>query len=48
MKSGIQLTREWLFENYRNGAILDWERLTMRLGEMAAGTFSNSHLPNLL
>lgn len=40
VKSGIQITREWLFENYRDGAILDWERLTARLGEIAAGMFS--------
>ncbi|KAM5531395.1 hypothetical protein V8D89_014919, partial [Ganoderma adspersum] len=45
VKSGIQLTREWLFENYRDGAILDWERLTVRLGEMAAGMFSTIIYP---
>ncbi len=42
IKSDIQLAREWLSENYLDGAVLGWERLTVRLGETAAGhgTFS--------
>ncbi|PIL27624.1 hypothetical protein GSI_10776 [Ganoderma sinense ZZ0214-1] len=41
-KCDIQLAREWLFENYSDGTILEWERLTVRLGQMAVGSTSAS------
>ncbi|KAI1792811.1 hypothetical protein LXA43DRAFT_317266 [Ganoderma leucocontextum] len=33
-KTHIQLTREWLFEQYRSGSIRQWDRLILRLGGM--------------
>ncbi|PIL29254.1 hypothetical protein GSI_09303 [Ganoderma sinense ZZ0214-1] len=34
-KTNIQYAREWLFEHYRSGSVRQWERLIVRLGEMA-------------
>ncbi|KAI1798088.1 hypothetical protein LXA43DRAFT_8059 [Ganoderma leucocontextum] len=45
VKSDIQLAREWLFENYRNDAIWGWERLTVRLGEIAEKGLPQNHAP---